>query len=39
MDLLIFLAISFILGFMTGWLVHKHEYGEISDEEYFRKKR
>ena len=37
MDFLIFLAISFILGFMTGWLVHKHEYGEISDEDYFKK--
>ncbi len=39
MDLLIFLSISFILGFMAGWLVHKHEYGEISDEEYFRKEK
>lgn len=28
-------AIIFCLGFMTGFLVHKCEYGEISDEEYF----
>lgn len=28
-------AIIFILGFMVGWIAHKHTYGEISDEEVF----
>ena len=28
-------AIISILGFMVGWITHKHTYGEISDEEVF----
>lgn len=25
----------FLIGFMVGFIVHKHEYGEISDKEVF----
>jgi len=30
-------AIIFCLGFMTGFLVHKYEYREMSDKEYFER--
>lgn len=28
-------GIGLCLGFFAGFLVHKHEYGEISDREVF----
>jgi len=32
---LLIIAVNFVLGFMVGWITHKHTYGEISDEEVF----